>query len=94
VRIAVVTVAGLIQVRKTAAVRSGVQETERITMYMRVQQDVVVILQESSQRVKNAYYLALRGEWNMEYNLFPKEYENEVYDTMYDVIVSEHQNHH
>gem|GEM_PF-2787026 len=63
-------------------------------MYMRVQQDVVVILQESSQRVKNAYYLALRGEWNMEYNLFPKEYENEVYDTMYDVIVSEHQNHH
>ncbi len=93
-RIAVVTVAGLIQVRKTAAVRSGVQETERITMYMRVQQDVVVILQESSQRVKNAYYLALRGEWNMEYNLFPKEYENEVYDTMYDVIVSEHQNHH
>ena len=88
-RIAVVTVAGLIQVRKTAAVRSGVQETERITMYMRVHQDVVVILQESSQRVKNAYYLALRGEWNMEYNLFPKEYENEVYDTMYDVV-SEH----
>lgn len=77
-RIAAVTVAGLIQVRKTVAVRFGVQETERITMYMRVHQDVVVILQESSQRVKNAYYLALRGEWNMEYNLFPEEYENEV----------------
>ena len=47
-RIAAVTVAGLIQVRKTAAVRSGVQIIERIIMRGRVHQDVVAILQESS----------------------------------------------
>lgn len=49
-RIAAVTVAGLIQVRKTVAVRSGVQIIERIIMRGRVRQDVVAILQESSSR--------------------------------------------
>ena len=47
-RIAAVTVAGLIQVRKTAAERYGVQIIERIIMRGRVHQDVVAILQESS----------------------------------------------
>lgn len=30
----------------------------------------------------------------MEYNLFPKEYENKVYDAMHGVIVSEHKKHY
>lgn len=46
--IAAVIVAGLILERETAAARSGVQETEHITMHMRVHQDAVVISQESS----------------------------------------------
>jgi hypothetical protein len=48
VRIVVATAAGLIQMRETAVVRYGAQETELITIHQKALRAATVTLQESS----------------------------------------------